>query len=64
MLRSINCFFNLIFDEFQGAWATKDANFGWLNWQINFPDVALVSRVAIQGACPHSNRAVCCGAER
>ena len=62
--RSIICFLTPVFNLFQGVWETSDSNFGWLNWQVNFPDVAMVNRVAIQGACHHSNPVRCCGAER
>jgi len=48
----------------KGSWETKDANFGWIHWQINFPDVALVSRIAIQGACHMSGSVRCCGVEK
>ena len=49
---------------FKGAWETNDPNDNWLHWQIVFPDLALVNKVAIQGGCREPRDPVCCAADR
>ncbi|XP_065057342.1 uncharacterized protein LOC135685354 [Rhopilema esculentum] len=42
-----------------GAWVTNDLNFDWLHWQVRFPDLALVNKIAIQGGCNLKEPACC-----
>ncbi len=54
--------FMLGFHLILGAWQTNDANFNWIHWEVGFPDLALVYKVAIQGGCQEAD--VCCAADQ